>query len=40
MALLLDFTGKHVLVLGDTTDISFGVADNFSKHGANVPGQS
>ena len=36
MALTLDFTGKHALVFGGTTGIGFGVAQNFSKHGANV----
>jgi NAD(P)-dependent dehydrogenase (short-subunit alcohol dehydrogenase family) len=36
MALTLDFTGKHAFVFGGTTGIGFGVAENFSKHGANV----
>src|SRR6188472_2901046 len=36
MALMLDFTGKHVFVFGGTTGIGFGVAENFAKHGANV----
>lgn len=36
MALTLDFTGKHALVFGGATGIGFGVAQNFSKHGANV----
>ena len=36
MALMLDFTGKHVFVFGGTTGIGFGVAENFAKHGAHV----
>jgi NAD(P)-dependent dehydrogenase (short-subunit alcohol dehydrogenase family) len=32
----LDLTGKHVFVVGGTTGIGFGVAEGFSKHGANV----
>ncbi len=36
MALTLDFTGKHTLVFGGTTGTGFGVAQNFSEHGANV----
>ena len=36
MSLTLDFTGKHVFVVGGTTGIGFGVAEGFAKHGANV----
>jgi len=36
MALTLDFTGKHIFVVGGTTGIGFGIAQNFAKHGANV----
>ena len=36
MALIMDFTGKHVFVFGGTTGIGFGIAMNFAKHGANV----
>ena len=36
MALTLDFTGKHTLVFGGATGTGFGVAQNFSEHGANV----
>ena len=36
MALTLDFTGKHAFIFGGTTGIGFGVAENFSKHGAHV----
>jgi NAD(P)-dependent dehydrogenase (short-subunit alcohol dehydrogenase family) len=36
MALTLDFTGKHVFVVGGTTGIGLGIAQNFAKHGANV----
>ncbi len=36
MALTLDFTGKHVFVVGGTTGIGFGIAEGFAKHGANV----
>jgi hypothetical protein len=35
----LDFTGTR-FVFGDATGIGLGVAENFSKHDANVPGQS
>ena len=36
MALTSDFTGKRTLVSGGTTGTGFGVARNFSEHGANV----
>jgi len=36
MALTLDFTAKHTLAFGGTTGTGFGVAQNFSEHGANV----
>jgi hypothetical protein len=36
MALTMDFTGKHVFAFGGTTDIGFAIAENFTKHGANV----
>ena len=39
MALMFDFAGKH-FVFGNTIGIGFGVAENSSKHRANMPGQS
>lgn len=39
MALMFDVAGKH-FVFGDTIGIGFGVAENFSKHGGDMSGQS
>jgi hypothetical protein len=36
---LIWLAGKH-FVFGDTISIGFRVAENFSRHGANMSGQS